>query len=74
MPIRPPHDINMEVAVHLHDMGLAHAQPHGRMAVLAADSGRLLAFSANWASQQAVLEALAEGLRRATARRDCPPG
>ncbi|HEX7879489.1 MAG TPA: DNA polymerase/3'-5' exonuclease PolX [Candidatus Eisenbacteria bacterium] len=32
MPKRPPHDINMEVAVHLHDMGLAHAQQHGRIA------------------------------------------
>jgi light-regulated signal transduction histidine kinase (bacteriophytochrome) len=34
-------------------------QPHGRMAVIAADSGRLLAHSANWPSQQAVHEALA---------------
>ena len=34
-------------------------QPHGRIAVLAADSGRLLAYSGNWASQQAVQDALA---------------
>lgn len=34
-------------------------QPHGRMAVLDAADGRLLAFSANWPSQEAVREALA---------------
>lgn len=34
-------------------------QPHGRMAVLAADSGRLLAYSANWPSEKAVRDALA---------------
>ncbi|HYE39888.1 MAG TPA: histidine kinase, partial [Ramlibacter sp.] len=34
-------------------------QPHGRMAVLDAGSGRLLAFSANWTSEDAVREALA---------------
>ena len=33
-------------------------QPHGRMAVLAADTGRLLAFSANWPSEDAVRLAL----------------
>jgi light-regulated signal transduction histidine kinase (bacteriophytochrome) len=33
-------------------------QPHGRMAVLAADSGRLLAYSANWPSEDAVRQAL----------------
>ena len=34
-------------------------QPHGRVAVLAADSGRLLAYSANWPSEQAVRDAVA---------------
>jgi histidinol phosphatase-like PHP family hydrolase len=29
---RSPRDLNMELAVHFHDMALAHAQPHGRMA------------------------------------------
>jgi histidinol phosphatase-like PHP family hydrolase len=29
---RPPRDINMELAIHFHDMAVAHAQPHGRMA------------------------------------------
>ena len=34
-------------------------QPHGRLAVLAADSGRLLAYSANWPSEAAVRDAVA---------------
>jgi two-component system, chemotaxis family, sensor kinase Cph1 len=34
-------------------------QPHGRVAVLAADSGRLLAYSANWPSEEAVRDAVA---------------
>jgi chemotaxis family two-component system sensor kinase Cph1 len=34
-------------------------QPHGRLAVLAADSGQLLAYSANWNSEEAVRQALA---------------
>ena len=34
-------------------------QPHGRMAVLDADAGTLLAFSANWPSETAVRDALA---------------
>ncbi|HEY0825444.1 MAG TPA: ATP-binding protein, partial [Ramlibacter sp.] len=34
-------------------------QPHGRLAVLAADSGRLLAYSANWPSEEAVRQAVA---------------
>ncbi|HEX2544247.1 MAG TPA: ATP-binding protein [Ramlibacter sp.] len=33
-------------------------QPHGRMAVLAADTGTLLAYSANWPSEEAVRQAL----------------
>lgn len=33
-------------------------QPHGRLAVLAADSGRLVAYSANWPSEQAVRQAV----------------
>ena len=33
-------------------------QPHGRLAVLAADSGRLLAYSANWPSEDAVRQAV----------------
>lgn len=33
-------------------------QPHGRMAVLAADTGRLLAYSANWPSEESVRHAL----------------
>lgn len=33
-------------------------QPHGRVAVLAADTGKLLAYSANWDSEQAVRQAL----------------
>ncbi|MBE7368355.1 ATP-binding protein [Ramlibacter pallidus] len=33
-------------------------QPHGRMAILAANSGRLLAHSANWPTQEAVHQAL----------------
>ena len=33
-------------------------QPHGRMAVLAADDGRLLAYSGNWASEQEAREAM----------------
>lgn len=33
-------------------------QPHGRMAVLAAGDGRLLAYSANWPGEAAVREAL----------------
>jgi two-component system, chemotaxis family, sensor kinase Cph1 len=33
-------------------------QPHGRVAVLAPDTGRLLAYSANWESEQAAQEAL----------------
>jgi chemotaxis family two-component system sensor kinase Cph1 len=35
-------------------------QPHGRMAVLAADSGRLLAFSANWPSEDVVRQAVSQ--------------
>lgn len=34
-------------------------QPHGRMAVLAADDGRLIAYSANWASEEEVRHAIA---------------
>src|SRR5436190_1043270 len=34
-------------------------QPHGRMAVLAASDGRLLAYSANWAGEQEVKDAIA---------------
>ena len=34
-------------------------QPHGRMAVLSADQGRLLAFSANWAGEDEAREAIA---------------
>lgn len=34
-------------------------QPQGRMAVLAADTGRLLAYSANWPDEEAVRQALA---------------
>lgn len=34
-------------------------QPHGRVAVLAADSGRLVAYSANWPGEDAVRQALA---------------
>lgn len=34
-------------------------QPHGRMAVLAADTGALVAYSANWPSEEAVRQALA---------------
>ncbi|MFI4927849.1 MAG: hypothetical protein ACHP7E_09210, partial [Burkholderiales bacterium] len=34
-------------------------QPHGRMVVLAPDTGRLLAYSANWESEQEAQEALA---------------
>lgn len=33
-------------------------QPHGRMAVLAADTGQLLAYSANWPGEEAVRQAL----------------
>lgn len=33
-------------------------QPHGRLAVLAADTGRLVAYSANWPGEEAVREAL----------------
>jgi two-component system, chemotaxis family, sensor kinase Cph1 len=33
-------------------------QPHGRMLAIAADSGRLLAYSANWPSQDAAHQAL----------------
>ncbi|GAB3760055.1 ATP-binding protein [Ramlibacter monticola] len=35
-------------------------QPHGRVSVLAADDGRLLAYSANWASEQEARDALAQ--------------
>lgn len=34
-------------------------QPHGRMAVLTADTGRLVAYSANWPDEEAVRQALA---------------
>jgi len=34
-------------------------QPHGRLLVLAADTGRLAAYSANWPSEEAVRQALA---------------
>lgn len=34
-------------------------QPHGRMAVLKADTGRLVAYSANWPDEEAVRQALA---------------
>ena len=34
-------------------------QPHGRLAVLAVDSGELLAYSANWPGEDAVRQALA---------------
>lgn len=34
-------------------------QPHGRMAVLAADTGALLAYSANWRSEEEVRQAIA---------------